>query len=400
MRYVLRILLFALGPLSAHAGWFGPDFETIRTQPPPSGEDSVLYMTSNGFTPDEKYFVFGRRHEPRSAARGLGSRHHLYRRNMATGEEVEIAFKPNIGFLNAVVGGYSLFYGTIGTDAAIYQVDVLTGAEKQIWKLPLNERYGKWKLYNLASDRDGKRLAIAFSDEVPVDRGNKLHDWLDQYLASDAHSFIYIGDLEPDGTWTFRKLIELTDVSRGWFGHVQLNPVTGDDLLYELEGRCVNGVWDRAYVIDLKTNAQTPVRHGEEPVCLSHANYVGDGIVQYMLYENHRTTVGFADVRRRSWEEWPAGNHHHFAAFIAPDGTRYAFGDGQAAKPASVMRYTIRGGRIVASDRVGSRGPNTAWEEYHGHPRVSPRGRYLVYTSSDRMEQGQVVIVSDPLKPE
>lgn len=398
MRNTFIAALLSISAVAAHAGWFGPDFEIIKTVPPKNGEDSVLYLNSNAFTPDEKFFIFGRRHEPRSAAKGLGSRHHLYRRNMETGEEVEIAFKPNIGFLNAVVGGYSLFFGTLGKDATIYQVDVLTGAEKEIWKLPANEKYGKWKLYNVASDRDGKRLAITFSDEVPVDRGSKLHDWLDQYLASDARSYIYIGDLQADGTWSFRKLVERTDVSKGWFGHVQLNPVTGDDLLYELEGRCVNGVWDRAYVIDLKTGEQIPVRHGEEPVCLSHANYAGDGIVQYMLYANHQTTVGFADVRKRSWEEWIAGNHHHFAAYIAPDGTRYAFGDGQAAKPGTVMRYTIQGGQIVASDRVGSRGANTAWEEYHGHPRVSPKGGYLIYTSSDYMEQGQVVIVKDPLK--
>lgn len=396
MRNTIITALLSICATAAHAGWFGPDFETILTQPPKNGEDSVLYMTNNGFTADEKYFIFGRRHEPRSAGKGLGSRHHYYRRDMTTGEEVEIAYDPDMGFLNGTVSGSTLFYGTYGANAGIYAVDILTKETKQIWKLPPNSRY-KWKLGDLSAALDGTRVSIVLSDNVPVKRGDKLNDWLDQYLASDAQSFIYVGRLE-DGKWSFTKAVELLSVKNGWFNHAQLNPATGEDILIELEGRCVNGIFDRASVIDLKTGAWIPVRKGETPACLSHANYIADGQVQYMIYEQGSTKVGLADVRKGTWQEWSAGNHMHFAAFIAPDGTFYAFGDGSSKGSDFVTRYTIRGGKIASTDRVGPRGSNTAWEEYHAHPRISPKAGFLVFTTSDRMEHGQVVIVKDPLK--
>lgn len=395
-RHFLAVLLCAMPAMVA---WAVQPFETILTEPPSNGEDSVLYRTANGFTSDEKYFVFGRRHEPRSAAKGLGSRHHYYRRDLATGEEVDIAYDPRMGFLNGVVSGNSLFYATAGADATIYSVDIRSGEKREVWKLPPNERYGKWKLGDISAELGGTRVAVAFSDEVPVKRGDKLNDWLNQYLASDAHSYLYVGDLK-DGEWTFAKAYEILDVSQGWFNHVQLNPLTGQDVLVDMEGRCVNGIFDRASVIDLRSGERIPVRKGDARACLSHTTYVADGKVQYLIYEKDATLVGLADVRQGTWQEWRAGKHMHYAAFLAADGTFYAVGDRPTKGDAQVVRYTIRGGQLVARDVLGTQGGNTAWEEYHGHPRFSPSGKYLVYTSSQRMEQGQVVIVKDPLKAE
>ena len=390
-------ILLACGwwSLLAHAGLFGPDFEITKTVPPKNGEDSVLYLTANAFTADEKFFVFGRRFEPRSTGTGTGSRHHLMRRDMATGEEVEIAFKDKIGFLNAVVSGNTLFYATIAKQAVLYAVDVPSGKEEAIWNFPVNPRYPTWKIFPLSASNDGNRVLISMSDNVPVDRSGKLNEWQPEFLGSDAHSYVYLG-MRENGAWTFTKVYELENIRNGFVSHAQLNPVTGADALIELDGIRRN---NRGFILDFKTLATKNVRpETGTNAYMSHANYIGDQIVQYMMYKGGATDIGLADVKQGTFKEWEAGNHQHFAGFLASDRTFYAVGDGRSGQWSSVIRYAIRNGKLVDSTTISSRGPNTAWEEYHAHPRLSPSGKWLVYTSSERMEQGQVVIVKDPLK--
>lgn len=386
--------------LLANAGLFGPDFEITKTVPPKNGEDSVLYMTNNGFTADEKYYVFGRRFEPRSAGNtkngALGSRHHLMRRNLETGEEVEIAYHPNISFLGGVVSGNTLFYNTLGKEPALYTVDIPSASEPTlIWKLPKNERYGKWTVYPVSAALNGTRVLLALTDSPPRPTSTKLNDWHSDLMRSDAHGYLYLG-VQKDGEWTFSLVYEQTSFAQGFIGHAQLNPVTGEDALIELDGiKRLN----RAFILNFKTQEMKAVRSEEEGQgVMSHCNYVGDQLVQYMLYKGGSTDIGLADVKQGAFKEWAAGNHHHFAAHIASDGSFYTFGDGYAAHYSSTVRYTVRNGKMVDSTTISSRGPNTAWEEYHGHPRFSPSGKWLVYTTSDRMEHGQVVIVKDPLK--
>jgi hypothetical protein len=399
--YRLLVLVLCLGwSLLAHAGLFGPDFEITKTVPPKNGEDSVLYLTANGFTADEKYFVFGRRFEPRSAGPttngGLGSRHHLMRRNMQTGEEIEIAYSPEMGFRGggAVVSGNTAFYFTRGKEPAIYAVDVPSSEAKLIWKLPKNERYGKWNIYPLSAELGGTRVLVSMADSPPKQTSEKLNDWQAGFMQTDAHSYLYLGVLSG-GEWTFTQVFEQTTPKDGFVSHAQLNPVTGEDALIELDGIKRN---NRAFIFNFKTQEMKPVRPEGGNGYMTHCNYVGDQLVQYMFYRGGPTDIGLANVKQGTYTEWEAGYHHHFAGFIAPDGTFYAVGDGHSGQWSPVVRYTVRNGKLVDSTTISSRGRNTAWEEYHGHPRFSPSGKYLVHTSSDRMEQGQVVIIKDPLK--
>lgn len=403
MRHFIIALLSSAYLITAQAGWFGPEFERIKTTPPAGGEDSVLFMTSNGFTSDEKYFVFGRRLEPRASSGGvLGSPHRLFRRDMETGEEVQLTDFRNMSFLNGVVSGDTLFVGLIGKEAGIVTVDVPSGKQERIWDLPPNDKYSKWKLYMLSAALDGTRLLLTIADDVPLNRGamaqdkDKLQSWVGQYLASDARSMIYLG-IKADGKWTFTKVHERLNVSQGWYGHVQLNPVTGEDALIELEGGC-SVTHMRASILDFRTGNTRPVRPPDNSICLSHSNYIGDGVVQYLLYEGNRTSFGIADVKQGSYKEYPTEFSHQYGAYLAKDGTVYVFGDGRLDVASPITRYTVRNGRLVDSTTVSERGANTKWEEYLPQQRVSPSGKYLVHTTSDAIGHGQIVIVKDPLK--
>lgn len=387
--YRLLVLVLCFGwSLLAHAGLFGPDFEITKTSPGQGGEDAVLYLTNGGFTEDEKYFVFGRRDAGTS-------RYRFIRRDMESGEEFALGDAPSINALGGAVSGETLFFHSkAGASVVLYAMDVRSGKREAIWTMPENGKYPSWRIFTLTAALNGTRVVVPFADNVPMTSSAK--DWHEAMLHSDGRVWVYVGALE-DGKWTFKRVLEQTDPSQGYIRHVQLNPVTGNDLLYELNSsKKIN----RGFILDLNTGGVKPIRDdsGWGAGYMSHANYIGDGIVQYQMFQSGSTSIGIADAKKGTYKELSAGYHQHYGAFLAADGTIYVIGDGRSKQAATVVRYTIRNGKIVDTTNVADRGANTDQDEYHAHPRFSPSGKYLVYTSSNRIGDAQVVIVKAPLK--
>jgi hypothetical protein len=219
-------------------------------------------------------------------------------------------------------------------------------------------------------------------------------------MNSGAHAYLYIGNRTATG-WVFKKLIEQQDISHGWIGHAQLNPDTGKEVYYELDGPG-KLVEQRGWLIDVETGKTSKVY--PEPsveVHTSHGNYIKDGLIEVQEY--HQTGRGptLSDVilfhtRTGQFERYSVGPHMHLQVY-EKDGMYFVFGDGWK-QDLNVRRYVFSNGKEISSTAVAPHGSNTAWEPYHQHARLSPSGKWLVFGSSPALGEGEVVIVKDPLK--
>lgn len=400
-------LLGALLRLAGPWGGGGTSFETIKTQPPKGSEDSVLYMTSNGFTQDEQYFVFGRRQTVQAdQGKEPKGRLDLYRRNMATEEETILPVDvTRTSMANAVIGGNSAFFISYGTDrkntGGMYEMGIAPISKpKLIWSFPAPVRGNmKYKVYPLSATRDGNTVLIAFQDDVPVPRGDKLNEWHEPFMKSGAHAYLYIGNRTASG-WEFKNLLEQEDISKGWIGHAQLNPDTGKDVYYELDGPA-KIVEQRGWMIEVETGKISKVYPElNADVHTTHGNYVKDGLIQIQEYQRggkfSTSDVILVNTKTGQIERHNLGPHMHLQTY-EKDGVYFVFGDGYR-EDMTVRRYVFKNGKEIDSTSVASRGSNTAWEAYHQHARLSPSGKWLVFASSAAWGEGEVVIVKNPLK--
>lgn len=407
-RRILACLALCCATL-AHAGWFDSiSFEVTKTQPPKGSEDGVLYMTSNGFTQDERYFVFGRGAFKAPVGKGtkpigiMSESQEPYRRDMTTGEVVRLlpeSMKANAQ--KAVVGGNSAFVITEGKDQAVYEIDaVKLGEPKLIWKFPAPVR-GKvpYSTMPLSTTLDGNTVIVAFLEDIPV-RGADLSERRRARMFNGAHAFMYIGKRTETG-WDFRMLWDQADISKGWVSHLQLNPQTGKDVYFEIDGD-PEFVEQRGWMIDVETGKISKVYpEPSKETLTSHGNYVKDGLIQIQEYHKKQCGSTFSDAilvhtKTDQIEKLPLDCHMHLQVF-EKDGTYFIFGDG-SWKTFNMVRYIFKDGKQVDSTIVTSHGRNTAYEEYHQHARLSPSGKWLVFGSSEENGDGSVMFVKDPLK--
>jgi hypothetical protein len=375
----------------------------IRTRTPAGAEDAVLYQTSNGFTMDERYFVFGRRHDTaRQGNKMATGRFQMFRRDMLSGEETRLTAEGTRStYLGGVVGGNSLFFATLGRDGGVYELDVPSAsAPQRIWDFPAPMRgKSQYKIYPLSASRDGNTVLVAMQDEMPVDRGEKLNVWHDAFMQSGAHAYLYLGQRTASG-WDFKKIYEQTDISKGWIGHAQLNPQTGRDVYYELDGNCKK-VEQRGWLLDIATGTHSKVYpEASVDVCTSHGQYLRDGLILVQKYNQlnypTRSDAVLVDTHTGEIRQFEVGPHMHLQAFER-QGDLFVFGDGWTQDP-TVRRRIFRKGREIGDRLVAARGRNTAWEEYHQHARLSPSGQWLVFGSSEGLGNGSVVLIRDPLR--
>lgn len=400
-----RFFAFAVILLS---GCASIKFDIAHTKPNVSigEEDAALYMDSNGFTKNEDYYVFTRRGKTKSTTGEPTGSPSYCRYELATSKEDCFDLDPKgLGASGGVVGGNSLFFNYYGKNLGVYEVDVIKkSAPVKIFDFPENVRgkKGSYKIYPVSATLDGNTVLVTFQDDMPVDRGTKLNAWHDAFMQSGAHAYMYIGNRTSEG-WKFEKLYEQDDISKGWIGHAQLNPQTGKDVYFELDGDC-KVVEQRGWMIDVITKQISKVYPEKDAsVCTTHGNYVKNGIVQIQEYYRgpadklQQSLVVIANTKTGRIEKYPVGIQMHLQLFER-NGTYFVFGDGGNYSSNSITRYEISNGKVIDDVFVASHGSNTAWEAYHQHLRLSPSGKWAVFGDSSWSGSGNVVFVKDPLK--
>lgn len=178
---------------------------------------------------------------------------------------------------------------------------------------------------------------------------------------------------------------------RAWIGHVNTSPVRPGTLTF-----CHEGPWEevdqRIWGLDLDTGRAWRIRPTAKGEQVGHEYWLADGErIGYHGDRNGQAFFGFAAVDDASHREFPApgGSWHYFSLDDA-----LVIGDGHAGEP-FLMLWQRAGVRFTAPRRLLRHGGSFHTQQTHVHPRFSPDGRTIVYTT-DASGYGQVCSVTVP----
>lgn len=318
-----------------------------------------------------------------------------------------------------------LFASDRGNRTNLYGVELDSGAIEQLTDLdpvplprelefcracrnPLRDEVYFWH------DRDLMALDIASRTTRPLLRLDPR--WcVSMSNASADGRFVYFGSWEDQShkfpvdllrgyvgfaeTWAERPLsrIERVEIATGrhevvfeeryWIGHVNTSPTRPELLTY-----CHEGPWDkvdqRIWLFDVASGANRPLRPAQRPAVIGHEYWFADGerIGYHGRNEAGAPIIGHvrhdgSDQREAAFPGWTGHVHSLDERLVVGDG-------GDAIRLWRQAGDGYEAPRALCLHRSGMRIQQT-----HPHPRLSPDGSHLVFTSDGRTGYGNVFLV-------
>jgi oligogalacturonide lyase len=254
-------------------------------------------------------------------------------------------------------------------------VELTTNVERLLWKCPTGY------LPNLLSAAaDGRHVfSVIYQDlttKFPVDLLNG-YVGINEYHDAHPHSQVIRVDVDIDSMDTVWQ-------EHYWIGHVNASPTRPDLLSF-----CHEGPWDRVdnriWMLDLTTGHARPIRERVLPgERVGHEYWHADG--ETIGYHGQRSEDEkfFGAIRHdnSNLREFPSeGETGHIHSLDSS----LIVGDG-----GSHLRLWIKQGDRYGKSRLLCRHDcSSKVQQVHVHPRLSPDGRKIVFTS-DRSGYGQV----------
>lgn len=257
-------------------------------------------------------------------------------------------------------------------DRSLIALDLTTKKQRV-----LAEIEPKWCISMINCSADGKNLYFGLWEDLS-------HQFKVDLLRG------YVGFRE---TWAAHPLSQVVEVptaggplravweEREWIGHVNTSPTKPNWLTY-----CHEGPWhnvQRIWGLDVTTGKRWPIRKTQAGEAIGHEYWYADGVrLGYHGNIDGQQIIGrvnFDDTGRHE-EAFPGQTGHTFSCdekLIVGDGggvIRLWKWDGQRYLPPRVLC------RHDSSSRI---------QQTHPHPRISPDGTYVVFTS-DRSGYGNV----------
>ena len=249
---------------------------------------------------------------------------------------------------------------------SIMALDLKTQEMTELWKMP--QGFSK-SMLNVTAD--GRYVCVGIyedlSDRFPVDLHRGYVGFREIHAANPLSRVMRIA---TDGSGA-----DVVWEERSWVGHVNTSPTQPHLLTF-----CHEGPWEkvdnRIWGLDLNTCKAWMIRPREQNERVGHEYWHADG--EYVGYHGHAqgNTKFFGRVRwdntDRTEVDFPFETGH-----IHSNDFNMIVGDG--GKVVRLWRWTgsgFEGPRVLAEHRSSMH-----IQEVHVHPRFSPDGAYVVYTS-------------------
>jgi len=258
-------------------------------------------------------------------------------------------------------------------------IDLITNRERQLWTCP--DGYMP-NMINVTADGNAICSVIFedVSDRFPVDL---LHGYVGfrEMWAENPHSQIIRVPVDGGPCETIWE-------EKYWIGHINTSPTQPHLLSF-----CHEGPWDaidnRMWILDISSGKAWKLRERRNAgEMVGHEYWHADGItVGYHGYGSPHNFFGAVhfdntNVRELAMEGQTGHVHSNDFSLIVGDG----MGD---AKTPALRLWKASGGKFDPPRLLCRHDGSFKSQVLHVHPRISPDGRTVVYTS-DRTGYGQV----------
>jgi len=381
----------------------------VSATPRSSGNNQLLYFTSNSFTADRKHLVF--------LSDRTGSPN-IFVRDMETGKERQLT-SNNLGTLKS----YVYFDGTpyVGLSKASISLDPHLGLiyyiqGKQIRVVNLQGQ--EHVLAELPSDQmtafthvstDGKRLCVPTTDAEALDgskqlNGKPAYDIDALVQAKNLSSYLRVYDTRTG------KEIVTERISKAWVTHVQFSPIDSNLILYNHEWPSDCGI-RRMWLWNGKEHLQLrrEVNGGSRKDWVSHEMWErdGKGIIYHGRYSKGASFIGRVSLEGLASVEIPLPSkwkgYGHFT--VGNEGTLVTDGgyellDNETPKWGGAWISVAKVNWISGSVKwfpICKHGSTWASQDSHPHPILDANDKMIFFNSNI---SGNISVYAVPVKEE
>ncbi len=327
------------------------------------GHAHHLYFTNPGWYDGGRRLLFAADREDATNLCGL---------NLQTGETDQLTFflpdEPAPDLLHMCVSG-ARQEAVFWRGKTLYALDLQSLEERPLWTLPHKRNTG---MVNVTAD--GRYALFCMSEDLSDRiRLDLLHGYVGFAEMFAAKPFCQIMRIPMDGSGKAEAIHE----GRVWMGHLNTSPTQEAHATF-----CHEGPWElvdnRMWALRTDTGETWALRPRKEAgERIGHEYWFADGErVGYHGAAGERSFLG--SVRFDGGDEVEGAFPHH-TTHVHSNDKSLAVGDGSVNGDIMLWRWlqgAYEAPRVLCAHRCSMH-----MQELHVHPRLSPDGRYVLFTS-------------------